>query len=302
MAHDYYKVLGVKKNAAADKIKSAYRKLAKKYHPDRNKDDKAAEEKFKTISEAYAVLSDPEKKKKYDMYGSDKFHQQYSTEDIFRGTNMDEILREMGFGGFGDLFGRFGGFRSGGSQEFSYSTGSPSGRQAAPINLDVTSKMTITLEESVKGGQRQISLQTGRGIETLNVKIPPGIEQGAKLRLAGKGRSRGGHKGDIYIEIDIAPHPHFRREGNDIIASIDIDISTALIGGSANVNTLNGQRTIKIPAGTQPGQKIRIKGEGAKKLKGKGSGDLYINVGVKVPKKITERQKKLIEELKKEGL
>ncbi len=302
MAQDYYKVLGVEKKAAADKIKSAYRKLAKKYHPDRNKDNKAAEEKFKTISEAYAVLSDPEKKKKYDMVGSDKFHQQYSTEDIFRGTNMDEILREMGFGGFGDLFGRFGGFRSGGAQEFSYSTGSPFGRQAAPVNLDVTSKMTITLEESVKGGQRQISLQTGRDIVTLNVKIPPGIEQGAKLRLAGKGKSRGGHKGDIYIEIDIAPHPHFRREGNDIIASIDIDISTALLGGSADVNTLNGQRKIKIPAGTQPGQKIRIKGEGAKKLKGRGSGDLYINVGVKVPKKLTERQKKLIEGLKKEGL
>ncbi len=288
--YDYYEILGVERTTTPDEIKLRYRKLAKQYHPDKNPGNKEAEEKFKKISEAYAVLSDPEKKKKYDMFGSEKFHQQYTQEDIFRGTSINDILRDMGFGGgMGNVFGGFGGFGGGAGA-------------ASMQNLDISSKITISLEESVLGAEKKVSLQDGKGTETITVKIPPGITEGANLRLAGKGREAMRNKGDLYLEVHIAPHPTLRREGDDIIAHAEVNISTAVLGGSAEVNTVEGVRTIKIPAGIQPGQKIRIKGHGAKKLKGGGSGDLYIEIGMRIPKNPTTAQQKLLEQLKAEGL
>jgi len=281
---DYYEILGVGRDATQDEIKTRYRKLAKQYHPDKNPGNKAAEDTFKKISEAYAVLSDPEKKKKFDMFGSEKFHQQYSREDIFSGTNINDLLRDMGFG---DMFGGGGQARYGG---------------AATQNLDITSKITISLEDAVRGAEKRLSLQTGEGTESLTVKIPPGIADGANLRLAGKGRQMMRRKGDLYLEIHIAPHPLFRREGDDIIAHAPINISTALLGGAAEVNTIEGTRSVKIPPGIQPGQKIRIKGHGVKRLKGSGSGDLYIEIGILVPKELTPAQLKLAEQLKATGL
>ena len=288
MKDDYYAILGVGKNATEREIKANYRKLAKKYHPDKNPDDRAAEEKFKKISEAYAVLSDPEKKKKYDMFGSEKFHQQFSQEDIFRGTNLNDILREMGIG---DIFG-FSGSSFGGAHF---------GGTATMPDLDISAEMTISLEESVKGGERRFSIKGERGTETISVKIPAGVNEGSKLRLAGKGRRYDRHKGDLYIKIHIAPHPNIRREGDNLIMEMDIDVSTAWLGGSVQVRTLEGQRSVKIPAGTRSGQMVRIKGEGVKRTKS-AAGDLYLEIGISVPKKLTSRQKKIAEELKKEGL
>ena len=297
MKNDYYAILGVGKNASAREIKASYRKLAKKYHPDKNPGNQAAEEKFKKISEAYAVLSDTEKKKNYDTFGSEKFHQRFSQEDIFRGTNLNDILKEMGFG---DIFGsgaRFGGAPFGGGFR-----GTPFGGAPPMPDLDISTEMTISLEESVKGGERQFSLKGENVTETISVKIPAGVSKSAKLRLAGKGRQYGRQKGDLYIKIRIEPHPYIKREGDDLIMKMDIDVSTALLGGSVEVRTLDGQRSVKVPAGTHSGQKIRIKGAGARRMKRGGAGDLYLEVGISVPKKLTPQQKKIAEELKKEGL
>ncbi|GMT43030.1 MAG: integrase [bacterium] len=298
MKDDYYSVLEVDKNASAGEIKVKYRKLAKKYHPDKHKGDKRAEEKFKTISEAYAVLSDPAKRKKYDMFGSEKFHQQYSTDDIFRGSNVSDILREFGFGG--DIFNKgFGGGQTRWQTQFRRTAGFD---EAEYADLDLSTEMAISFDESVKGGERRIGLKTESGTKQISVKIPPGMQDGGRLRLAGKGRRYGRKKGDLYISIRIAPHQHFRREGDDLSFHLDIKISTALMGGSVDVDTLGGTRTVKIPPGTQSGQKIRIKGHGVKHLKGSGKGDLYIEIGIQIPKKITEAQKKLAELLETEGL
>ena len=293
MSKDYYKILGVGKSATPKEIKSAYRKLAMKYHPDKNKGDAAAEEKFKTISEAYAVLSDAEKRKKYDMFGDDKFRQQYSPDDIFGGSNINDILREFGFGGFGGF--RTGGFRGrGGFGENPF--------EQEMENLDVTSTMEISLEESVRGGERQVTLQTGSKKEVINVKIPAGIREGGKLRLPGKGQSGRSGKGNLYIEIKIAKHPTISRTGDDLIVHADIPLSTAILGGSIEIDTLDGLKTVKVPAGTEFGQKIRIKGAGVKELNKSHTGDLYIEIGINIPKNLDDKQRKTIEDLKKTGL
>jgi len=290
MEEDYYKILGIDKSASDSQIKSAYRKMAKKYHPDMNKNDKSAEEKFKKVSEAYAVLSDSEKKKNYDMFGSEKFHQRFSQDDIFRDSNIEDMLR--GFG-FGDIFG--GGVHFGGGRG-----GSPFGG-GTPPNLDLTSTISISLEESVKGGERQVNLQTGGRSESLKVKIPQGIGNGGKLRLTGKGNAQGSRRGNLYIEVHIEPHPSIRREGNNLIVKKEVTVSTALLGESVSIETFDGTKRIKIPKLTSHGQKIRIKGEGVKPLKGV-KGDLYIEIIYTLPKKLTKAQTDLLEQLKKTGI
>lgn len=297
---DYYKILGVEKNAAASEIKTAYRKLAKQWHPDKNPGDKAAEDKFKEISEAYAVLSDPEKRKQYDMVGSERFHQQFSQEDIFRGGNLNDILREMGFGDFSSTFGgRGGGFRINfGGGGFG---GDPFGMAGQPQDLDAEAELAITFEEAAKGAQKELSLQSGPKRETVKVKIPAGIRGGERLRLAGKGTQGRGQRGDLYIQIAVTPHPIFRREGDDIIVHAGIDISTALLGGSAEVHTLDGVRTVKVPAGIQPAQKIRVRGQGIKRA-GSAAGDLYVEIAIRVPAHLTDEQKRLAGELRHAGL
>lgn len=296
---DYYKILGVEKSAPAGEIKTAYRKLAKQWHPDKNPGDKAAEDKFKEISEAYAVLSDPGKRKQYDMVGSERFHQQFSQEDIFRGGNLNDILREMGFGDFSSAFGGGGGFRVNfGGTGFG---GDPYGGGGYAQNLDAEAELALTFEEAAKGGQKEITLQSGPKRETVKVKIPAGIRNGERLRLAGKGTQARGQRGDLYIQINVAPHPLFRREGDDIIVRAEIDISTALLGGSAEVNTLEGVRTIKVQAGIQPSQKIRVRGQGIRRA-GSAAGDLYVEIAIRVPAHLTEEQKRLAGELRHAGL
>lgn len=310
MAEDYYKTLGVEKSADAEAIKKAYRKLALKYHPDRNPDKKDAEEKFKKINEAYAVLSDPEKRKQYDNFGSDAFRQQYSQEDIFRGFDINEILRDLGFGGArgrtftggrgrtystgdGDAFGDF----FGGAQQF---------RHMPPQKgQDIEYNLSITLEESVAGAEKKLSLQRDGRVEEISFKIPPGINSGKKLRLGGKGVAGpyGGPPGDIFINIAVAPHAVFDRDGDDLIVEKTISFSQAVLGTTIEAPLLDGSiKRIKVPPGTQNNTKIRMKGYGAPRLRGGGKGDQYVKITVAVPKKLNDKQNQLIKKLAEEGL
>lgn len=318
MAEDYYQILGISKKASADEIKKAYRKLALKWHPDRNPNNKAAEEKFKKISEAYAVLSDAEKRQQYDNFGSaDQFRQQYSQEDIFRGFDLDEILRSFGFGG-----NRAGGratfrtSRRGGASPRDYEdsfsdilggmgAGQQFGRQMAQKGQDVEYNLSISLEESVFGTDKKLSLQIENRIEEINVKIPAGISTGKKLRLPGKGLSgyNGGHNGDLYLNINVLPHPIFSRDGNDLYIEKTIKFTQAALGTTIDVPTLDGTiKRLKISPGTQNNTKIRMKGFGVPGLKGALKGDQYVKINIEVPKKLSEHQQKIIKQLADDGI
>ena len=305
---DYYEILGLKKDAAEEQIKKAYRKLAMKYHPDRNPNNKAAEEKFKGINEAYAVLSDKDKRKQYDMFGSDKFHQRFSQEDIFRGFDIGDILKDFGFGTsdvFSQIFGRgrsgFGNMY-GGEPNIGYEEMYGMPQKGA----DVTSDLHITFNEAAFGGEKRVSLKKPDGrIEEVMVKIPAGIDTGKKLRLSGKGAPGIGGQppGDLYFNVIVQEHPVFKREGDNVIIENEIRFTEAVLGTSIDVPTLEGEiRRAKVLPHTKSGTKIRIKGYGISHLKGGGRGDLYVKINIKVPDHITEKQKKLLEELSKEGV
>jgi len=319
---DYYTLLGVSKTATADEIKKAYRQLALKYHPDRNKGDKEAEEHFKEINEAYAVLSEPEKRRQYDMFGAEGFRQRYSQEDIFQGFDIGDVLKDFGFGTsdiFSVLFSGGGGRRRGGryttytgpfGQQAPGAGGADfadyfAGKGAAPSQgRDTVTDLTITLEEAAKGAERLISINKDGRVEKIAVKIPPGIDAGKKLRVAGKGERGpgGGPTGDLYVSVNVQKHPLFTREGADIYIDQEIKFSDASLGTTIEVPTLNGIKKVKIPPGTSGNTKLRLKGEGMPHLKGKGRGDVYVRIVIKVPKKLTSKQKELIEGLAKEGL
>jgi curved DNA-binding protein len=297
MAKDYYAVLGVAKDASAEDIKKSYRKLALKYHPDKNPGDKKAEEKFKEITEAYAVLSDPEKKKQYDQFGEAGFHQRFSQEDIFRGFDVGDIFREFGFG-TDDIFSQlFGGAR--GRTTF-YGGGA---RPRAVKGQDFVLRAAIPFRQAVRGGERRVDFQRDGRIEHLQVRIPPGVESGQRLRIAGKGgpSPAGGPPGDLFLEINVEPDPRFTREGHDLYVKVQVPFSGACLGTSVAVPTLEGEKRVKVPAGMSGGGKIRLKGFGVPGPK-KGKGDLYAVVEVAVPSKLNERQKELLEKLQKEGL
>ena len=319
---DYYTLLGVSKNATADEIKKSYRRLALKYHPDRNKGNKEAEEHFKEINEAYAVLSDQEKRRQYDMFGAEGFRQRYSQEDIFQGFDIGDVLKDFGFGTsdiFSVLFGGGGGKRRG--ARYTAYTG-PFGQQATgegganfadyfartgagpAQGRDTVSDLTITLEEAAKGAERLISIQRDGKVEKIAVKIPPGIDTGKKLRVAGKG-ARGpgnGPAGDLYVLVNVQRHPLLTREGSDIYIDQEINFSQASLGTTIEVPTLDGIKKVKVPPGTSGNTKLRLKGEGIPHLKGRSKGDAYVRIVIKVPKKLTSKQKELVEGLSKEGL
>ncbi len=311
---DYYAVLGLKKGASEEEIKKAYRKLAMQYHPDRNQGDKTAEEKFKEVSEAYAVLSDSQKRREYDTFGHSGFHRRYTQEDIFRGFDIGDLFKDYGFGTedvFSTIFG--GGRRSSRRVNFkdifnSYTQAGADnfhGASTASRGADVIYDLTITLEEAAKGASKQVAFRKGDGTLTrVKVKIPPGISTGKKLRIPGRGQegSAGGTSGDLYIRITVADHPVFKREGSDLFMDKKISFTQAALGSTIEVATLDGVRKVRVPAGTQSHTKIRLKGYGLPHLKGKGKGDLYVRLVVTVPKKLSKKQKSLLEELVKEGL
>ncbi len=292
---DYYEILGLKKGASPEEIKKAYRKLAVKYHPDKNPGDNKAEDRFKGINEAYAVLSDPQKKSQYDQFGSDGFHQRYSQEDIFRGFNSGDIFREFGLGSddvFSRIFGGAGGHRQGGRYGMS-SKGS-----------DYEMELAISFMEAFSGAEKRVSFNLAGRSEEVSVKIPAGIDSGARLRLAGKGGagSGGGPGGDVFLDIVVRPDQNYLREGYDIIMQQLIPFSHACLGGSLDVATLDGKKRIKIPAGIQSGTKVRLKGLGFPQAGKSGRGDFFVQVQIAVPHTLSPRQSELLAEMSKEGL
>lgn len=306
---DYYKILGVDKSADSATIKKAYRKLAMKYHPDKTAGDKAAEEKFKQANEAYAVLSDPEKRTQYDTYGSTGFSQRYSQEDIFRGSDLGSILREFGIN-FGGGFSKAGG--AGSPFESFFSQGSNCGpggcgsrgfQQQPAKGQDMTMELWVTLEEVASGTERTIAL--AHMGDRVSVKIPAGIEAGKKLRVSGKGApsQMGGPAGDLYLKINVQPHSLFEQDGTTLIHEKKIPFSQAALGTKVAVPTLDGKElTVKIPAGMQAGGKLRLKGKGLPAGPHGPKGDLMVKVTVEVPKELSAEQQRLLAELQKTGL
>lgn len=317
MAKDYYEMLGVSRSATEDQIKKAYRKLAKQYHPDKNPGNKDAEAKFKEISEAYAVLNDKDKRTRYDRYGYDRFHQTYSQEDIFNGVNMNEMFGNFGFREeiFNTIFGKgrggsrvrvetFGGDESGGGFE-GFGFDNFGQRGASGKGQDVETSLTISFREAMSGCEKTFTLRSGSsGPTPLTVKIPAGIVSDKKLRLSGKGLpgAYGRPPGDVYITIIVAEDPVFKREGDDLLVDAFVPYSTLILGGTAAVRTLEGERRIKIHPGADPSKRIRIKGSGAPHLKGGGRGDLYVQIKVLPPLRPTEEQKRIAQQMAAAGL
>ena len=311
---DYYEVLGVKKTATEEEIKKAYRKLAMKLHPDRNPGNKQAEERFKEINEAYAVLSDKEKRRQYDQFGPSGFSQRYSQEDIFRGFDINDILGSIfgrsarggrvRYGGFEDLFGG----RRAGSQpdlgDIFSGQGYPGENPYAQKGQDAHSDLNLSFEEAAFGTEKKVRLSKNGRMEEVTVKVPPGIETGKKLRLTGKGMPGpgGAPPGDLYLKVNVAGHPIFKKEGSDIVLDKEIKISEAILGTTIEVPTLEGSKHIKVPPGTQSNSRIRLKGFGLPRLQGGGKGDEYVRILIRYPQALNDRQKKLVEEMKKEGL
>lgn len=309
-AKDYYQILGVSRNATQEEIKKAYRHLVLKYHPDRNK-SKEAEEKFKEINEAYAVLGDPQKRKEYDLLGS-AFHQQYSTEDIFRDFDIGDIFRDLGFD-TGDLFSYIFGGRRKSKRDFGdffqyHTHPGPFSRkryeQAQIKGPDLIYELAITLEEAMQGVEKDISYERGGKREKITVKIPKGIDTGKKLRLVGKGElGPTGIPGDLYIKIRVLEHPLFKRQGDDLYIDRAITFSQAALGSTIDVPTLAGKiLSVKVPPGTQPNKKFRLKGQGMPRLNASGSGDLYVRILIQVPTYLRPEQRRLIEELAHFGI
>jgi curved DNA-binding protein len=301
---DYYKLLGVEKTASKEQIKKAYRKLAMKCHPDHCADDPKAEEEFKQISEAYAVLKDDEKRRQYDSFGSADFQQRYSQEDILRGFDMGDIFREFGFGGRG------GG--PGGNVRFSFGGGgSPfsNRRPRAAKGDDLVYEIPLTLAEVAAGATKDVSFRVEQNAETLSVKIPKGMIPGKKLRLTGKGGPgiNGGLRGDLYIRTSLLKDPVFSADEYDLYVNKTVKLTDAILGAKVSAPTIEGNElTLKIPAGAKHGTKLRIPGRGLPALENGSkpvkTGDMYVRLNVDIPKTLTAGQKKLIRSLQKEGL
>lgn len=324
---DYYKILGVPKTADEKEIKSAYRKLARKYHPDVNPGDKSAEEKFKEISEAYDVLSDPHKRSQYDLFGE---QWKQASQSGFRWDGASPFGRGSETQGFEFDFGGFGGL----SDLFESLFGGQRGRtaRAAERGEDVEYGIDLTLEEAMLGATKSLTLKVedicprcrgtgftrdargnyqmgtvcsechGAGrierMRRVEVKVPAGVSEGQRIRLAGEGAAGAtGKRGDLYLLVRMKPHPHFERKGNDLYTDVTIPYTVAALGGEATVPTLTGERTLSIPPGVQSGQKIRVAGQGLPALKGRKPGDLYAQVRISVPRDLSPRERDLLREL-----
>lgn len=296
---DYYKILGVDKNASVEEIKKAYRKLALKYHPDKNPNNKAAEEKFKEINEANEVLSDPEKKKKYDELGANfnQYRQQGRQEDSFDWSRWT-TGNQGGPGSFSEegAFGNEGEFSSFFESVFGGSGGFSRRSNTKMKGQDYRAEMEVSLEDAYQGTESRIEVNG----KTLQMKLKPGIKNGQVLRIkekGGQGRN-GGPRGDIYLTLIIAPHPHFERREDDLYCNIPVELYTAILGGKQLIITLKGNIRIDIPAGTDNGKVLRLKGLGMPKFgKTNEFGDLYAKINILLPRNLTEKEINLFREL-----
>ena len=313
MAEDYYKTLGVPKNASQAEIQKSYRELARKYHPDMNPDDKTAKKKFQRVQAAFDVLNNPEKREMYDRYGSsfetmgaggpqaahawtwspgagpDAGPGGFSAEDIDLSQFLGERFGQEAPGGMGDLFGQF--RRAAG--KFRKPAGTP--RQGADLLHD----LSIPFATAITGGEAQIAIGRPSGkTETLAVKIPAGIEDGKKIRIRGQGQpaGRGGAAGDILITIHVAPHPCFQRRGNHLLVRVPVTLGEAVVGAKVDLPTPRGTVTLSIPAGTSSGAKLRVKGHGVTPKNGP-AGDLLAEIQIVLPKQLSDADRQAIREI-----
>jgi curved DNA-binding protein len=293
---DYYKVLGVAKNASQDDIKKAFRKLAMKYHPDRNPGNKQAEDKFKDINEAYEVLSDPEKRARYDALG-DSYGNWQAGGGAPQGFNWDQWfvgprnVSDTGdvFGGFSDFFNSiFGGMPATGTQ-------TRTRRRAQVRQAPVEQPVTISLDEAYHGTERTLELNGKR----IAVKIPPGAETGTRVRIPAAAFGAAQGTPDVYLVVQVAPDGRFERKGTDLYTNVSVDLFTAVLGGQVTVSTLSGSGVLTIPAGSQPDQLIRLTGRGMPDLRNPNKyGDLYVRVKVQLPRQLSEQQRALFDKLR----
>jgi curved DNA-binding protein len=292
-SQDYYEALGVPRDASADDIRRAYRNLARRLHPDVNKEP-GAEDRFKAISEAYEVLRDPEKRARYDDFGANwRAGAQppgggRAENGFDAGSGFRDVRVDFGSGDFGDIFGDLFGGRTGragrgGFEGFSFRGG------------DQEAELELTLEEAAAGGRRRLSLGDGRELE---VEIPPGARDGQRIRLSGQGSPGAGHgePGDLFLRVRLKPHPRFRAQGRDLYVDLAVSPWEAALGADVSVPTLDGSARVKVPAGSSSGRRLRLRGQGLPGGGGSG-GDLYAVVMIHVPKKLTRRQRELFEQL-----
>jgi curved DNA-binding protein len=305
---DYYKVLGVSKGASEKEIKAAFRKLARKHHPDVNQGNKESEARFKEVNEAYEVLGDPEKRKRYDELGANW--------DAFRNAppggsaggwggfpgGMRVEYEDVGGGGFSDFFRTFfgGGFPGAAGGGFGGAVGGADEMFGAPA--DAEGEVELTLSEVLRGTTREVTIGGGGQRRRVEVKIPPGVREGSRVRVQGEGGRGGrGRRGDLYLRVRMAPDPVFERRGDDLATTVRVPLTAAVLGGEAQVPTLDGPVGIKIPPGTPAGQVFRLRGHGLPHLGGAGRGDVLATLAVDLPRSLTARQKELFEELRRSG-
>ena len=294
---DYYEILGVPRTATPEEIRSAFRKKAREYHPDVAKDKVKGAEKFKEVNEAYEVLSDPAKRTKYDQMGREAPGGGFAWQGSPGQAGMPD-MEEFHFGGTGysEFFEHlFGGTAGGGFR-------GPGGRRMARRGSDIEGDLMVPLEEALRGSVREVTLQRGGKTETYRVKIPAGVREGQRIRLAGKGESgrSGGESGDLYLRVRLARHPDLRVEGSDLYADVEVAPWEAVLGASVPVPTLDGAVTMKIPPGSTAGQKLRLRGQGLPREDG-GRGDLYAVLEIAVPDRVGPEEKKLWEKLAEES-
>ncbi|MBV9278808.1 MAG: J domain-containing protein [Chloroflexi bacterium] len=337
---DYYKILGVDRKASEKEIKSAYRKLARKYHPDVNPGDKAAEAKFKEINEAHAVLTDPEKRKKYDALGPDwekRFgrYGQPGTGTYTYGTGGPGVSTGDFSDFFETLFGQRGSGGSAGGFDFDLGSifGRGRGKRTATVQergTDVEQPVDVTLQEAFSGTQRTFTLETaqqcptckGTGLDKdnicptchgagtvprtkrLEVKIPAGVKEGSRIRVAGEGNpgAAGGPNGDLYLVVHMAPDSRFRREADDLYTDVNVPLTALVLGGEVEVPTLKGRVTMRVPAGSQNGRTLRLAGQGMPQLRGGRQGDLYVKLNAVLPTTLNDQQRSLFQQLAQAGV
>ena len=317
---DYYKILGVPKSATEKEIKAAFRKAARKHHPDMNKGDPKAEARFKEVNEAHKVLSDPEKRRRYDTLGADweAYARTPPPPRSGRAGRGGRVRVDMGdygegdIGGFSDFFrtffgggafGRPGGFGGAGVEGGSFEEMFNRARAQAP-GADLEGVVDLTLEEVLRGTTRSVNVgEEGQG-RRVDVKIPAGIREGSRVRVAGEGgASQGqGPRGDLYLRVHVRPHPTLERRGDDLATTVNVPLTAAVLGGQVDVPTLDGPVGVKVPPGSRPGRVLRLRGHGLPRLEAKGTrGDLLATLGVDLPTELTPREREIFEELKRLG-